>query len=208
MNNFKRPLNSDIVGVDLFSILKNLYTSLDINRQPFDSQEKFIAYFNDGLDLLVQNMTEIISYDIIMNRYNESRLNLTYGLKFEDIFLNSKFTAHTHPKSFDEFHKRPSDGDYFILKNYTGLHYVIDESYIYCISFLKDSTNGFYGKWNWTSGLPIYVSDEHYDIEQMKYQYDSYSSDEKLLVSNNSENIESGIFEIHKDGTIRLESNI
>ena len=172
---------------------------------PFDSKEKFIIYFNNGTDLLVRNMIEVITPSLIMDRYNESRLNVN-GYRFEDLFINSMFSAHTHPPTYNNSHKRPSDGDYDILKNFKSLHYVIDETFIYCISFLIDSVNGFYGKWNWENGTPIYVSDEHFDLNTIE-KYQSEIPNERQL-SNDSGFIESGIFEIHKDGTIRLESNI
>jgi hypothetical protein len=208
MIEYKRELNSDVEGINLFNVLVNIYNSLDKKRLPFDSKEKFIVYFNNGDDLLVQGAREVIDQQYIMERYFESRLNIIHGNKFEDLFLNSKFSAHTHPPSYEEFHKRPSDGDYYILKNYSGLHYVIDESYIYCINF--EYNNGFYGKWNWESGSPIYVSDEHYDIEFMKKKYEKYHQDDEGIVSdlNEIQSVDAGIFEIHRDGTIRIESNI
>lgn len=210
MIKYKRNLNSDIQDVDLFNVLKNLYNSLDKKRTPFSSKEKFIVYFNNGDDLLVQDIQGIFNQDKIMERYFESRLNITHGNKFENLFLNSKFTAHTNPPSYSENQKRPSDGDYNILSNYRNLNYVIDESYIYCISF--NYKNGFYGKWNWESGQPIYVSDEHYDVDLMSQKYKSEIDEieNEINLYNDKPQIseDAGIFEIHRDGTIRIESNI
>lgn len=204
MQEYIRDINSDVSNVDVYTKLINLYDSIQEDRDVFDSKEKFYILFDNDEELIIDNMTEVITENYILEKYLESGLAIIYGYKFEDIFINSKFTAHTHPPSYTDAHKRPSDGDYSILKNFITLHYVIDETYIHCISFNVDKNNGFYGKWNKETNT--YISDEHYNIEDMKITFGDGVKHIEQEEQSNNEYKDTAQFKIQNDGTIILES--
>lgn len=195
MENFKRLLNNDIQILQLSNYLNMIYDSLPSNREPFDSKETFVAVFDESNYLVVENMREVITEETIINQYRGN---------FKDIFNNCVFTAHTHPLSYKEYHKRPSDGDYQILKEFSfnKPHYIIDESYIYCILFNKDEINGFYGKWN--KETLEYISDEHFDLN-MRNKLEGEVVNELIDGDNNLQQ-ESTVLYLG-NGSLRFETN-
>lgn len=204
MDSFKRILNNDIQILQLSTYLNMIYDSLPGNREPFDTKERFVAVFDESNYLVVKNMREVITQETILSQYNESFLNNIYGNHFKDIFDNCIFTAHTHPLSYIEAHKRPSDEDYQILKEFSfnKPHYIIDESYIYCILFSKDEINGFYGKWD--KETLEYISDEHFDLSIRNKLTGEKEIELGLL--DNTLNQESTVLYLG-NGSFRLETN-
>ena len=213
MREFERNINSEVLNYNLFNQLKSLHESRDKTRKTFDSKDVFFILFNDLNELLIENTTAVVNENKLIKGYNDSGLGTLYGNDWKSIFIKSKFTAHTHPPRFTENQLRPDDGDYSFVEEYGNKksHYVIDEKYIYCISFRYGDGNGHYGKWKWKDGdtiiqTPLYVLDEHYDFNNHHEKIAGEKPDERNMPGSDNK-IESASLKIESDGTIRLEVN-
>jgi hypothetical protein len=203
-----RDLRNDIQGYDLYSKLKEIYLSIE-GRYAFDNKEKFFILFDDGFEFIVNNMRQVITEEQIINEYRIQDLE-RYGKTWNEMWKRVKFSFHTHPYSFEDFQKRPCDGDYAIIKDnsFDKNHYIIDEEFIYCISFQINNVNGHAGKWRWSSNSnPIYISDHHFNISEYDEVNDDKKPDERDMIET-PVIVPTSEFIMDPDGTIRMECSL